>query len=132
MADTMQFDLVSPERRLASLDASEVEIPGAEGDFTAMPDHAALITTLRPGILKVKAGSETSEYVVTGGFVEISPTSTSVLAEVAVPRADITRDKVEAMIAAAETAADEATDAVKDAAVKRVADTRALLEALGL
>jgi len=55
MANTMQFDLVSPERRLASGEATEVQIPGAEGDMTAMPDHAATITTLRPGLLRVVA-----------------------------------------------------------------------------
>ena len=49
MADTMQFDLVSPEKSLASLAAREVQIPGSEGDMTAMPDHAPTITTLRPG-----------------------------------------------------------------------------------
>jgi len=48
MAETMQFDLVSPERRLASVKASAVQIPGADGDMTAMPDHAPTITTLRP------------------------------------------------------------------------------------
>ena len=47
----MQFDLVSPERKLASFEASEVLIPGAEGDMTAMPDHMPVITTLRPGIV---------------------------------------------------------------------------------
>jgi F-type H+-transporting ATPase subunit epsilon len=51
---TMQFDLVSPERRLASLQASEVQIPGADGDMVAMPGHAPVITTLRPGILRVR------------------------------------------------------------------------------
>ena len=49
----VQFDLVSPERRLASVEASEVQIPGADGDMTAMADHAPTITTLRPGILTV-------------------------------------------------------------------------------
>jgi F0F1-type ATP synthase epsilon subunit len=50
MADMMQFDLVSPERRLASLEVSEVRVPGADGDMTAMADHAPTITTLRPGM----------------------------------------------------------------------------------
>ncbi len=45
---TIQFDLVSPERKLASLDASEIQIPGSDGDFTAMAEHAPIITTLRP------------------------------------------------------------------------------------
>ena len=52
MAGNLQFDLVSPERRLASLQATEVQIPGAAGDMTAMEGHAPTITTLRPGILK--------------------------------------------------------------------------------
>lgn len=128
----MQFDLVSPERMLASFEASEVEVPGAEGDFTAMADHAALVTTMRPGILKVKSAAETSEYVVTGGFVEVSASGISVLAETALPRADVTRDKVEAMVAEAETAASDATADMRDSADKRIADTRGLLDLLGL
>ncbi len=45
MANMMQFDLVSPERRLASVQATSVQIPGSEGDLTAMPDHSPMITT---------------------------------------------------------------------------------------
>jgi F-type H+-transporting ATPase subunit beta len=52
MAGQLQFDLVSPERRLASVGATEVQIPGAGGDMTAMEGHAPTITTLRPGILR--------------------------------------------------------------------------------
>ena len=64
MADTMQFDLVSPERRLASAQVASVQIPGADGDMTAMPDHAPTITTLRPGILTVDGPDGQSQYVV--------------------------------------------------------------------
>jgi len=84
MANTMQFDLVSPERRLASLEVSAVQIPGADGDLTAMPGHAPVITNLRPGILKVEAPSGNTDYVVTGGFAEIGE-GLSVLAERALP-----------------------------------------------
>jgi F-type H+-transporting ATPase subunit epsilon len=91
MAETMQFDLVSPERRLASFAALEVQIPGADGDLTAMPDHAPLITTLRPGILRVKTATETAAYAVTGGFAEITAAATSVLAEAALPLSEVTR-----------------------------------------
>lgn len=132
MAEMMQFDLVSPERMLASFEASEIEIPGAEGDFTAMADHAALVTTMRPGVLKAKGASQTSEYVVTGGFVEVSATATSVLAENAVPRADMDRAALDDMIADAEKTAAEAAVEAKDAADKRLADTRALGDLLGL
>ena len=98
MADTMQFDLVSPERRLASMEVTAVQIPGADGDMTAMADHAPTITTLRPGVLKVEGPSGASEYVVTGGFAEISSRGVSVLAERAVTKGDMTQDQFDDMM----------------------------------
>ncbi len=103
MADTVQFDLVSPERLLTSVAAKEVRIPGAEGDMTAMPDHSPLITTLRPGILKVVSAEGEADYVVTGGFAEINADGISVLAEKAIAREDITQEQFKALV-------DEATD----------------------
>ena len=102
MADSMQFDLVSPERRLASLTARAVQIPGAEGDLTAMPEHTPTITTLRPGLLTVTAedGSE-SKYAVIGGFAEINAEATTVLAEHAVPAEEVTAEVLEELRGAA-------------------------------
>ena len=57
MADTMQFDLVSPERSLVSVAAREVRLPGTDGDLTAMPGHAPTIVTLRPGMVTVIDGA---------------------------------------------------------------------------
>lgn len=132
MADTMQFDLVSPERRLASVQAREVRIPGADGDLTAMPDHAALITTLRPGILSVVSAEGTTEYAVTGGFAEITGSGASVLAEQAMPKSEVKAADVDAMIAAAQADAASAPADTRDAAAKLVADLQALKAALGL
>lgn len=100
----MQFELVSPERKLASVEASEVQIPGAEGDFTAMPDHAPVITTLRPGYLSVVTASGTEEYFVTGGFAEVSGESTTVLAERAYAKADMTSELAAELVAEADAA----------------------------
>ena len=69
---TIQFDLVSPERKLASLDASEIQIPGSDGDFTAMAEHAPIITTLRPGLLSVKVGNDVMEYIVTVSYTHLT------------------------------------------------------------
>ena len=124
----MQFDLVSPESKLASMEATEVEIPGAEGDFTAMVDHSPVLTTLRPGVLRVKSGTEVTEYIVTSGFVEVSPRATSVLAEQAVPRAELSEDMVNGLIAEAEAAAKHLKGSELDLANKRVADTKTLLD----
>ncbi len=132
MADSMQFDLVSPERSLASLQASAVLIPGAEGDMTVMPDHAPLITTLRPGIVRVEGPEGTSEYVVTSGFAEIRADSLSVLAEKAIPVDEMTRAHLDEMVAeararyeAAQQATGEQPNLVDDAA-KLLADMEAL------
>ena len=124
MAGTLQFDLVSPERRLASVKASEVQIPGADGDLTAMEGHAPTITTLRPGILKAVSSEGTKAYVVTGGFAEISAGGVSVLAERAVAMEDMTPALMEQLIADASEATAVASD--KDAADKAMADLVAL------
>lgn len=125
---TIQFDLVSPERKLASVAASEIQIPGADGDFTAMAEHAPLLTTLRPGVLTVKAGGNVTEYIVTGGFVEVSGTNASVLAEQALPKGEVTRDVLDGLIADATAALDGIPAEEVDMANKRLADTKALLE----
>ena len=104
MADTMQFDLVSPERSLLSTQVKSVQIPGADGDLTAMPNHAPLITTLRPGVLTVEtADGGTKQFVVTGGFAEIGE-SLSVLAERALPREDVDQKTYEALVDEAHSA----------------------------
>ncbi|WP_298839263.1 F0F1 ATP synthase subunit epsilon [uncultured Roseobacter sp.] len=104
MADTVQFDLVSPERRLASAQVTAVQIPGADGDMTAMAGHAPTITTLRPGVLSAEGPDGTTDYVVTGGFAEISAEGISVLAERAIPKADMTKADHDAMVKEAEEA----------------------------
>lgn len=93
MADTMQFDLVSPERRLVSVPVREVRLPGTDGDLTAMPGHAATMVTLRPGLVTVvDAQGTATEFAVTGGFAEINGESVTLLAERGHPRAEITQE----------------------------------------
>jgi F-type H+-transporting ATPase subunit epsilon len=99
MADTMHFDLVSPERRLVSVEAREVSIPGADGDLTVMPGHAPVITTLRPGILRVAGDKGETEYTVTGGFAEVTGTTCTVLAERSHPVAEMTQPVFDEMMA---------------------------------
>ncbi|MEM9756819.1 MAG: F0F1 ATP synthase subunit epsilon [Pseudomonadota bacterium] len=130
MADLMQFDLVSPERRLASVEAKAVQIPGTDGDLTAMPDHAPLVMTLRPGILTVEPGSgDPAAYLVTGGFADISGPATTVLAEQAMPTSEVTQEILDGLIADAKAAAERAPDG-DAAAAKIVADFEAIRGAL--
>ena len=126
MADTMQFDLVSPERRLASGQATAVRIPGADGDLTAMPDHAPVVATLRPGILSVDMDGGTEDYAVTGGFAQVTGDGATVLADEALPKSEVTAEFLAKLVEASQ--AGDATDQ----STKRIADLQALAVELGL
>jgi F-type H+-transporting ATPase subunit epsilon len=132
MADTLQFDLVSPERRLASVKALRIQLPGTSGDFTALPKHAPFLTTLRPGVIQVTSESETVEYVVTGGFAEVSPDAATVLAERAVERSAVAAGMLDDLHKEAEKAAAEAPEDARIAANQRVNDVATLRKQLGL
>ena len=130
MANTMQFDLVSPERSLASLEVTSVQIPGADGDMTAMPGHAAVLTTLRPGVVTVQSSEGEKTFVVTRGFAEISANSISVLAEHAHVGSEVTKADLDDVLTSARTEAGAASAEDKDAAEKFVADLVHLLDAM--
>ena len=127
MADTLNFELVSPERKLASVEAEAVTIPGMLGDLTAMHNHAPFLTNLRPGYVVVRNGSSEDGYFVTGGFAEISENTVSVLAEEAVEKAAVNRAFIEAKIGQSEQALADAAPARKQAALQKLNDYKALL-----
>lgn len=93
MADTFSFELVSPEKLLVSGQAELATIPGVDGDMGVMANHSAVMTSLRPGLISVKMenGNEDS-YFVRGGFADVTPAGLTVLAEFAVPRAEVTSE----------------------------------------
>ena len=134
----LQFDLVSPERRLASVEATEVQIPAAEGDMTAMANHAPTITTLRPGVLTVVHSGGSDAYVVSGGFAEITAEGVSVLAEQALPKDEVTQEVYDQMVADAKAAVSRAQDDFKnepgpvDDAAKLLSDMVAIGGHIGL
>jgi F-type H+-transporting ATPase subunit epsilon len=128
---TMTIDLVSPERLLASVEAEGAQIPGVTGEFTALPGHAPYFTTLRPGLVTIRATGGAQEFFVTGGFAEISGEQASILAEEAVARGDLTREFLDRKVAEAEQAA-EAAEENKVALAQRANDFRAAISQLGL
>ena len=86
MADSFQFELVSPERLLVSEAASAILAPGTEGYMTVMAGHAPVMTTLKPGVVVVTTtGGADRRFYVRGGFADITNGSMIVLAEHAVP-----------------------------------------------
>jgi len=113
MADQIQFELVSPERLLVSEPVEMVVVPGTEGDFGVLPGHAPLVSSVRPGVIAVFEGSKVVQRIfVAGGFAEVTGERCTVLAEEAMPVADIDRAAVEADIRAAR---DDLADAKNDA-----------------
>lgn len=95
-ADKVEFELVSPERLLLSEQVDMVVVPGAEGDFGVLPRHSPLISTLRPGVIRVFEGREVKQRIfVAGGFAEVTPERCTVLAEEAVPVGEIDAAKVD-------------------------------------
>ena len=137
MANTMQFDLVSPERRLASLEVTAVQIPGADGDLTAMPGHAPVIANLRPGVLKVESPEGNTDYVVTGGFAEIGE-GLSVLAERALPLEELSQDAFDEILEEAKVMYKKVEEEFQnqpgpvDDAAKLLSDMVAMGEQIGL
>ena len=134
MAETFKFELVSPERVLVSADVAEVLVPGSEGDFTVLPRHAPVIAMLRPGILRIPGmDGKLSEIYVRGGLADVGPDSLTVLAERAVPLAEVDRALLDREIDEAETelAASQDED-TKRMAVDTLERLRSLSDTLNL
>ena len=93
------FELVSPEKLLFSGEVEQVDVPGAEGDFGVLANHAPLVATLRPGILTVHAAGGPQKIVVLGGFAEVSDKGLTILADTADAVKDIDRAAIAARIA---------------------------------
>jgi len=89
VADPFQFDLVSPERLLMSEPVEEVVVPGSQGYFTVLKDHAPFMSTLKPGVIDVSHGGQTDRIFVRGGFADVSTEGLTILAEEAIPLADV-------------------------------------------
>ncbi len=90
MADPFTFELVSPENLLVSGAAIEVLVPGTEGYFTVLSNHAPVMSTVKPGVVEAKmASGDHARYFVRGGFVDVTPDGCTLLAEYATNVEDI-------------------------------------------
>ncbi|MBX9454882.1 MAG: F0F1 ATP synthase subunit epsilon [Rhizobium sp.] len=104
MADSFNFELVSPERLLLSARVTEIVLPATEGEMTVMANHAPFMTTIRPGVVTVKTDDgATSRFVVFGGFADILPSGCTLLAETAYEVSDFSRDVLSRRVELART-----------------------------
>lgn len=124
----LHFELVSPERLLFSGEVAEVDIPGTEGDMGILPGHAPVLSTLRPGVVTVtKEGGAKERIFVRGGFAEVNPQGLTVLAEVAVPVAELHPDLLAQQVKDAE---EDVADAQDDETRRRAQENLDHLKAL--
>jgi len=86
---TFHFDLVGPDKLLFSGEVDQVDVPGMDGDFGVLAEHAPMIALLRPGLLTVMVGGENQRIIIFGGFAEISPQGLTVLADYATSVEDL-------------------------------------------
>jgi F-type H+-transporting ATPase subunit epsilon len=119
MADKISFDLVSPERLLLSDAADMVTIPATEGYMGVMAGHAPVVTTLRPGMIDVLKDGVDSRYFIRGGFAEVSAAKVTVLADEAIPFAELDLQILDQRI---KDAGDDLIAAATDAEKARVAE----------
>jgi F-type H+-transporting ATPase subunit epsilon len=126
MAGTFKFELVTPERMALSQDATQVLVPGVDGEFTVLPGHAPVISALRPGVIEVTLaeGGEKERIFVKGGFAEVDADRVTVLAERALAVEQMSADVIAAELETAEAelaaAADDASRLAAASAVERL------------
>ena len=133
MADgKVDFELVSPARLLTSKPVDMVVVPGGEGDFGVLPGHAPLISTVRAGVILVYEGREVSDRIfVAGGFAEVTRERCTVLAELAMPVAEIDSTVTEQDLREAREDVDMAkSDHERETAVRRADIAQAKLDAV--
>src|ERR1700757_3536322 len=109
MAATLKLEIVTPEEKIYSQDVEMVTLPGAEGELGVYPNHVPVLTTLKPGELRVVKDGRATSLAVGEGFVEIKADSISVLTDMALQSEKIDLAAAEAAVASAQAAMKEDT-----------------------
>ena len=127
MAEKLKLDMVTPYKRVLSVEVDEVTAPGAVGEFGVLPDHTSLLTTLKVGELTYKQGNVTFHVAVNWGYVEVEDNVMTVLVETAEPADQIDLERAKAALARAEEALKNLTDEDKEFKIMEAALERAVI-----
>ena len=132
MADKLTFSLVAPERELFHGLVDQVVAPGEDGDFGVLPGHAPLMSTLRPGAIRVLDGGSERKIFVYGGFADVTPDGLTILAEEALDVSEIDSAKVAVDLKNAEEDFRDATDDQKKLEAQRKIERLRALQAVAV
>ncbi len=121
MSETLHLEIVSPERLLKDAEVAAVVVPGADGDFTAMPQHAPMMSTIRPGVVEIQTSedSEAERLFVKGGLAQISPSGLTILAEETLVLDDVDAAELSQKISDTREDIQDAKDDVEKAAFEK-------------
>jgi F-type H+-transporting ATPase subunit epsilon len=107
MARTLRLEIVTPETRAYSEEVEMVVLPGTDGELGVYPNHVPVLTTLKPGELRVFKDGRESSLAVGEGFAEITADSISVLTDMALESTAIDEGAAEAAVERARAAMKE-------------------------
>jgi len=102
MAEKIRLEVLTPERLVLSESVDEVVIPGLNGELGILPNHTALISQLKTGILTYRSGAEKRLMHVSGGFAEVLPDQVSVMSDVAEKSEEIDLERAQRALERAE------------------------------
>ena len=115
---TLRLEIVTPEAKAYSQDVDMVTLPGSEGELGIYPQHVPVLTTLKPGELRIVKDGQESAMAVGEGFVEITGTSVSILTDMALQSESIDAAAAEAAVERAQAAMKEDHTAEEVAAIQ--------------
>ncbi len=121
MADTLHYEIVSPERLLKDARAAMIVVPGADGDFAALPDHAPMMSTIRPGVVEIyeTEGASPERMFLKGGLVQIGHSGLTILAEETLDLNEVDNAELGQKIANVREDIEDAKDDVERAALEK-------------
>lgn len=95
-----KLDFVTPERLLYSAEVEQIIVPGSEGEFTILSEHSPIISSLKPGFIKIyeELSNEPIIYFVTDGFIDMASNQLTILAQSAIEKGQLTAKKLEDII----------------------------------
>ena len=121
MSETLKYEIVSPERLLKDAEAEMIVVPGTDGDFAVLPNHAPMMSTIRPGVIEIFAeeNGDAERLFLKGGLAQVSPAGLTILAEEAIALESVDSADLAQKIADCQEDIEDAKDDVERAGFEK-------------